>query len=228
MKLAIRLLILGLSIVGCGASTFAQNLELPPNLISINSDIGKELLTGSLAKADYYPLLKHFVTQSNQAYCGVASMVMVINAFYNSPVLTQDSFFDNEKTSKVSYANKIRWRGMNLDTLGKLLESYDVKVKVYHASSTNLFEFRQLIASNLKQPNNFVVVNYLRKAIGQESGGHISPIAAYNKETDRFLILDVSRYKYPPVWVKAEELWQAINTVDNDGGKSRGFILVSR
>ena len=153
---------------------------------------------------------------------------MVINAFPNSPVLTQDIFFDNEKTSKVSSANRIRWRGMNLDTLGKLLESYDVKVKVYHASSTNLFEFRQLIANNLTQPNNFVVVNYLRKVIGQESGGHISPIAAYNKETDRFLILDVSRYKYPPVWVKAEELWQAINTVDSDSEKTRGFVLVSR
>ena len=73
-----------------------------------------------------------------------------------------------------------------------------------------------------------MVVNYLRKVIGQESGGHISPIAAYNKETDRFLILDVSRYKYPPVWVKAEELWQAINTVDSDGEKTRGFVLVSR
>jgi hypothetical protein len=44
-----------------------------------------------------------------------------------------------------------------------------------------------------------VIVNYLRKAIGQEKGGHISPLAAYDAETDRFLILDVSRYKYPPV-----------------------------
>jgi Phytochelatin synthase len=36
------------------------------------------------------------------------------------------------------------------------------------------------------------------RAIGQEQGGHISPLAAYDAETDRFLILDVSRYKYPP------------------------------
>ncbi|PZV10722.1 MAG: glutathione gamma-glutamylcysteinyltransferase [Pseudanabaena sp.] len=226
MKIAIRILILGLSILGCSA--FAQNLELPPNLISINSDIGKELLTSSTARDDYSPLIKHYVTQSNQAYCGVASMVMVINALSNSPVLTQDNFFDNQKTSKVTSANGIRRRGMNLETLGKLLESYDIKVKFYHASNTNLFEFRQLISNNLKQPNNYVVINYLRKAIGQESGGHISPIAAYNKETDRFLILDVSSYKYPPVWVKVEELWQAINTVDSDGGRTRGFVLVSK
>ncbi|MGB6297273.1 MAG: phytochelatin synthase family protein, partial [Rivularia sp. (in: cyanobacteria)] len=58
--------------------------------------------------------------------------------------------------------------------------------------------------------------------------GHISPLAAYNKETDRFLILDVSRYKYPPVWVKAEDLWKAMNTKDSVSDKTRGFVLVSK
>ena len=80
---------------------------------------------------------------------------------------------------------------------------------------------------NLSKRDNFAIVNYLRKTIGQERGGHISPIAAYNQRTDRFLILDVSRYKYPPVWVKAVDLWQAIATVDTDAGKTRGFVLVT-
>ena len=44
-----------------------------------------------------------------------------------------------------------------------------------------------------------MIANYLRKAIGQEKGGHISPLAAYDAETIAS-ILDVSRYKYPPVW----------------------------
>jgi hypothetical protein len=45
----------------------------------------------------------------------------------------------------------------------------------------------------------------------------------------RFLILDVSRYKYPPVWVKATDLWKAMDRVDSSGsGKKRGFVLVSR
>ena len=68
------------------------------------------------------------------------------------------------------------------------------------------------MVKNLQEAENFVLVNYLRKAIAQKTGGHISPLAAYNQESDRFLILDVSRYKYPPVWVKAEELWQAMAT----------------
>jgi len=73
-----------------------------------------------------------------------------------------------------------------------------------------------------------VIVNYLRKAIGQERGGHISPLAAYDAKADRFLILDVARYKYPPVWVKTSEIFDAMNTTDSDNdNKTRGYVLVS-
>ncbi|MDJ1182141.1 phytochelatin synthase family protein [Roseofilum sp. BLCC_M143] len=71
------------------------------------------------------------------------------------------------------------------------------------------------------------MVNYLRKSIDQERGGHISPVAAYHEESDRFLILDVARYKYPPVWVTAEDLWNSTRTVDSVSGKTRGLVLVS-
>ena len=71
-----------------------------------------------------------------------------------------------------------------------------------------------------------MIVNYLRKAIGQQTGGHISPLAAYDAKVDRFLILDVARYKYPPVWVKTSDLFDAMNTTDaaNDN-KTRGYVL---
>ena len=74
-----------------------------------------------------------------------------------------------------------------------------------------------------------MIVNYLRDAIGQEKGGHISPLAAYDTETDRFLILDVSRYKYPPVWVTTPKLFAALNTTDADNqNRTRGFVLVQK
>ena len=40
--------------------------------------------------------------------------------------------------------------------------------------------------------------------------------------------VDVARYKYPPAWVKAEDLWQAMNTEDADARAKRGFVIVSR
>ncbi|MBF2004524.1 MAG: phytochelatin synthase family protein, partial [Chlorogloeopsis fritschii C42_A2020_084] len=143
-------------------------------------------------------------------------------------IFTQDNLFHNEATQKVIAPEVVARMGMTLEQLGKLLASYQVKTQVYHAGNTTIEEFRKRAAENLKQPGNFLVINYLRKKIGQEKGGHISPIAAYNEQTDRFLILDVSRYKYPPVWVKTADLWNAMNTIDLVSGKTRGFVLVSK
>ncbi|WP_013323642.1 phytochelatin synthase family protein [Gloeothece verrucosa] len=214
-----------------------QTLPLAPNLINFNSTEGEKLLLQSKARQDYFPLSIHFLTQENPAWCGVASIVMVLNALGISapedPVhkpyhaFTQTNLFDNPKTSQIITAEQVSRQGMTLQQLGQLLESYSLKVKVYYGSEVSLEQFRQLVMKNLEQPNNYVIVNYLRSTLHQERGGHISPIAAYNKETDRFLILDVARYKYPPVWVSASELWQAIRTLDQASNKSRGFVLVN-
>jgi Phytochelatin synthase len=150
-------------------------------------------------------------------------------------VFTQDNFFvgvaswnkNREESKQVVSPELVSKRGMTLAQLGGLLTSHGAKVTVYYGSDVDLARFRSLLVQNLAKRDNFAIVNYLRKTIGQERGGHISPIAAYNQRTDRFLILDVSRYKYPPVWVKAVDLWQAI-TMDTDSGKTRGFVLVTK
>ena len=56
-------------------------------------------------------------------------------------------------------------------------------------------------------------------------------VTLFKRPSDRvvYLILDVARYKYPPVWVKADELFTSMNTEDSDNGnRTRGFILISR
>ncbi|MBD2690949.1 phytochelatin synthase family protein [Anabaena catenula] len=238
IKISIKTLIIGLSLAA--GNVIAQTLPLASsNLIGFDTPDGEKLLIESKSRADFFPLSMQFVTQDNLAYCGVASIVMVLNSlkipapetpeYREFKVFTQDNFFSNEKTQQVIEQKKVAWSGMNLQQLGGLLSSYDgVKVQVYHGSNSSLEEFRKLAAENLKQPDNFVLVNYLRKEIGQERGGHISPLAAYNEVTDRFLIMDVSRYKYPPVWVKTADLWKAMNTVDLASGKTRGFVFVSK
>lgn len=234
LRLPLQAVVVGFCLASGG---FAQTLPLSQNLINFNSTEGEKLLLGSSALQDYFPLSMQFVTQKNQAYCGVASSIMVLNAlgipapeapeYGTYHLFTQDNFF-NAQTQNVIAAEVVAKKGMTLEQLGKLLESYSVKAEVHHGGDVTLEQFRTMVVKNLEEPGNFVLVNYLRKAIGQETGGHISPVAAYNKETDRFLILDVSRYKYPPVWVKAFDLWQAMATVDSDSGKTRGFVLVKR
>ena len=232
ISIPLQVMILGLCFTT--GKTQSQTLQLNDNLINFNSAQGEQFLIESQSRQDYLPLSIQFVTQINRAYCGVASMVMVLNSLdipapeapeFGTNRFTQENFF-NSQTEEIRTAETISRRGMTLEQLAALLEVYDVQSEAHHGEDLTLVEFRRLIVENLREENNFVLVNYLRNAIGQERGGHISPIAAYHEQSDRFLILDVSRYKYPPVWVKAEELWKATATMDSDSGKTRGLVLV--
>ena len=135
----------------------------------------------------------------------------------------------NESTEAIVPEDVILKQGITLDQMGALLAVQPVVAAVRHASDSNVDTFRTEAASYLAQPGHFVLVNYFRNALGQQKGGHFSPLAAYDRETDRFMILDVARYKYPPVWVKAEELFAAMNTTDSDNqDRSRGYVLISQ
>jgi len=218
------------------AAARSQTLALPPALIRLDSDPGAQLLIDSRARRAYWPLSVQFVTQKNQAYCGVASMVMVLNAMgVKAPpaagyepfaTFTQDNLL-NDRTEAILPQKTLLQQGMTLTELGRILESYVVAVTVIHADDEGLDNFRDAAAKQLSMPGGYVLANYLRRAIGQETGGHISPLAAYDAKSDRFLILDVSRYKYPPVWVTTGDLYAAMNTADRDNeGRHRGYVLI--
>jgi hypothetical protein len=216
----------------------AQTIPLPDNLIDLRSGQGEQLLHDSDAFEAFIPLSANFVTQKTQAYCGVASMVMVLNALQlPAPAVpeydpyhtfTQDNLL-NEQTDQILPREVLAKQGMTLDQLGGILAAQPVVLEVHHAADATLDTFRASARDYLAKEGQFVIINYLRKAIGQERGGHISPLAAYDAETDRFLILDVSRYKYPPVWVTAPDLFNAMNTIDSDNeNRTRGYVLVKR
>jgi hypothetical protein len=233
-SLLIRAVTAGLLLIT--APVAADTLPLTPNLIDLASEQGEELLLGAEARTAFLPLTAQFVTQKNQAYCGVASLVMVMNAlrvpapstpeFEPFKTFTQDNFL-NDQTEKILPREVLVKQGMTLDQIGALAQTYPVKAEVHHAGESSVEEFRSLASGHLGRSGHYVVVNYLRRAIGQERGGHISPLAAYDADTDRFLVLDVSRYKYPPVWVSTAELFAAMNTHDSDNeNRTRGFVLL--
>ena len=76
---------------------------------------------------------------------------------------------------------------------------------------------RYELKSALIDPYARVMINYDRKGLGQVGGGHFSPLGAYHEKTDSFLIMDVAKYKYPPVWVGAATLYGAMATPDKCG-----------
>jgi hypothetical protein len=230
-----RVLLLALSIVAQGAA--ADTLSLPAGLIDLRSPPGEALLLEAHNLEAFFQIAVAFETQKNQAYCGVASMVMVLNAIHApapaSPeyqpysVFTQDNILD-EKSDAILPRQILARQGTTLDQLGQILSLYPVAVEIRHAAPGGLDEFRKIASEYLASKDHFVLVNYLRKTLGQERGGHISPLAAYDDRADRFLVLDVARYKYPPVWVATSDLFAAMNTVDpTNGDKTRGYVLIS-
>jgi len=141
---------------------------------------------------------------------------------------TASNFFAAEATRAVLPPEQVARRGITLQQLRSLLASTGVKATAIHGSTLDLAALRRLVIANQANPSDRLLVNYLRTSIGQEGGGHISPLAAYHAPTDRVLILDVARYRYPSVWVPLATLWQAIRTTDPDSSLSRGLVIVSR
>ena len=202
--------------------------ELPANLISLESKLGQELLAESNFRDDFPILQKNFVSQSRRAFCGVASSVIVVNSLHDSRLSVTQATLFNQAASQVIHPLKVTFGGMTLAQLNDILQANQLTTKKIYADEFNIKQFRSLIRENLKNSNDFIVVNYQRKALGQAGGGHISPIAAYHQASDRFLIMDVAAYRYPPVWVKSEQLWMGMNAVDSVSNRSRGFIIAQK
>lgn len=233
-----RLLRIPAVLVVLVTAAHADSLPLPDNLIASTSPQGESLLIDADAREAYFTLASNYLTQKTQSFCGVASMVMIFNAlqlpapevpeYAPYRTFTQDNIF-NDRTEAILPQQTILKQGITLDQMGALLQVQPVVATVRHAADSDLDRFRSEASDYLAKPGHFVLANYYRNALGQQKGGHFSPLAAYDKESDRFLILDVARYKYPPVWVKAEELFAAMNTKDSDNeDRSRGYVLISR
>lgn len=214
--------------------TFAETPALPANLIAYNSPVGEQLLKRS-ARHAFFQLSMEFLTQKNQAYCGVASISMVLNALSvqgpDDPVyapyrpITQDNFFTSAVIQMIN-PQTVSHHGMTLDQAAEAVAQFQIHSKAIHSNTITLNKMRDILKSTLKNTKQYAILNFFRPGLQEKGGGHFSPVAAYDTASDRFLILDVARYKYPPIWVKAKDIWKAIDTSDNDSQKKRGILLI--
>jgi len=196
-----------------------------PGLISADSEHGLRLLKEATT-VDYAPLKEHYEGQHLENFCSVASCVIALNALAGRSVHSQAEFFTAE-VAAVRERALVEADGMTLAQLAAALGSHGARVAVHYAEERRLRHFREVAVENLNSHGDFLIVNYLREALGQHSGGHFSPLAAYHPGTDRFLVLDVADVKYPPVWVTTDALYTAMATVDPHSGRSRGFLAVA-
>lgn len=204
-----------------------ENLPLATDLIAVSSKEGRELLAASPTKTDYGQLEPYLLPQERRAFCGPATSAAVINAALGTQTrVTQSSLF-SPAVSAIKSELAVSFSGLTLEELAKVLRAHGLQVTIVHAEHSDVASFRNAAQSALSEPLTFLVTNYDRRGLGQSGAGHISPIGAFSPSTDHLLVLDVAAYKYPYAWVPVSKLWSAMNTVDSDSGRTRGYLLVT-
>jgi hypothetical protein len=206
-------------------------------LLYITDADGQKLFDEAEITAPYFKLATYLESEQILTFCGPATIAAVLNSLdvkrpvpqrlYPWGLFTQDTVFTPENQTVKPYP-MVEHEGLVLEQLTAFFNNLGVKAELHHADSIDEAQLRQTIKDTLADPNKRLVVNYTRKAIGQNGDGHISPVGAYDAETDRVLVLDVAKYKYPPAWMTVADLYKAINTVDSGSNKTRGIVVVSK
>jgi hypothetical protein len=85
-------------------------------------------------------------------------------------------------------------------------------------------DVRNDLVETLRRRGDYVIVAYKRDAVGQRGGGHISPLGAYDAESDSFLVLDVNPERAGWVWMPTATLVKGMRTFDT--AENRGYIVI--
>ena len=115
--------------------------------------------------------------------------------------------------------------GYQLRQLDELLRAHDLVTRlVVVDDKKSEEEVRADFTDNLKRVGDYVIVNYRREDVGQRGGGHISPLGAYDAESDSVLVMDVNPASAGWVWMPMATLIKGMRTFDTV--ENRGYVLV--
>lgn len=226
-KYAIRALaILGVLVIILFGGATAYVAWLPSGRLSLPSSLvayDDQPIENNHISADFYLLKDSFEAQRFRSFCGVASSVIAVNSLKRSKI-DQLDYFSQELTP--SFLSTY-FRGMTLDQFAKGIESFGFETEVYFADTITIEKFKQHLVQNLQNTSDLIIANYSRQSLDQAGSGHISPIGAYDPVKNSILVMDVASHKYPFTWVKVEDFYNSMKTIDSSSGKWRGYVLIS-
>lgn len=206
-------------------------------LIYLTDPAGTELFGEAEITTPYFKLASYLESERILTFCGPATIAAVMNSLdvkrpvpeqlFPFALFTQEDIFTPENQAVKAYP-QVEHDGLVLDQLAQFFTNLGVTAEFRHADAFDADGLRETIKAVLADPAKRLVVNYSRKPLNQNGDGHISPVAAYDEDSDRVLVLDVAPYKYPPVWLTVADLYAAMDTVDSGSQKKRGIVIVSQ
>lgn len=202
---------------------------------------------------DFWAMMPYYVPQKNERSCSVASVSMVINAIRASSELTAaDELVTQAKLlQKVAYP---KWAkdvadevgeeggGVTLEELGDYVREaldiyapsdtdYEIEVVRVDPESDDLREkIRALLVENEQSADDFMLAVFWQATYTDDpegETGHVAPVAAFDADKDRVLILDPDRQWYEPYWVPLDTFIAGMARVDAVTGKPRGYLHVT-
>ncbi|KAG0454143.1 hypothetical protein HPP92_025447 [Vanilla planifolia] len=213
---------------------FYRRILPSPPAIEFASTEGRLLFSEALQSGTmegFFKLISYFQTQSEPAYCGLASLSVVLNALAIDPGRKWKGpwrWFDESMLDCCEPLDKVKAEGIAFRKVACLARCSGAKVKAFHTNKSSLNDFRDHIIQCTSSEDCHLIASYHRKPFKQTGTGHFSPIGGYHAGRDMALILDVARFKYPPHWVALELLWEAMDTIDETNGHHRGFMLITK
>jgi glutathione gamma-glutamylcysteinyltransferase len=208
---------------------------LPEALVAFASDEGRILFREALGEGHlegFFALAEQFHTQADPAFCGLASLVVVLNALGVDPGRLWKGpwrWYSEELLDCCAPLERVRERGVSLDELACLARCNGADVRVARADENGADRLRAAVREACSTPRGpMIVVGYAREALGQTGDGHFSPVGGYHAGRDLVLLLDVARFKYPPHWVPLDLLYAATKRPDPAAGRSRGWLAFTR
>jgi hypothetical protein len=234
------------------SALFLMTLILVPNAQAAKPKYGPEatLLSKSHeyvakhAAPDFWAMSPYYTAQQTGSACSIASVTMVVNAARSGQPLTADDELATQNSVLKKTANEAWTKavgdhggGVTLDQLGpdteQALKAYgfaDAHADVVHVDDLSVktkAALHSALVANEKSTKDFIILNFIQGAFtGDADVGHIAPLAAFDAQGKRALVMDPDRDWYEPYWVSEETLLKGMNTADKTSGKNRGYVWV--
>ncbi|UVK37873.1 phytochelatin synthase family protein [Mesorhizobium sp. AR10] len=156
--------------------------------------------------------------QSNGSRCGPASLANTFRSIGEEETTEAEVL---EGTGKCWTGYCII--GLTPDELADVAQAKTGR-KVSVLRNLSADEFREHM-KRANDPGRRYIINFTRETIFGAGGGHFSPVGGYLEAEDMVFVLDVNE-RYKPWLVERERLFSAMDTVDSDGDKKRGLLLI--
>jgi Phytochelatin synthase len=157
-----------------------------------------------------------FASQHNGSLCGMASTVNVLQSLGEAPP-AQKALVIGTWSPLIG----MQLGGVTLDELSAIMaRATRRKVEVLRDLSQGHFRAYLPLTND---PTQRYTINFTRRPLFGRGGGHHSPIGGYLAEHDLVFVLDTNA-EYKPFLVKADRLFEAMDSVDSSSGKKRGLL----